>query len=51
MRFSWWFTSLMHTFPDQSVFDQRMQESGIAYLAESDSARASFAEQYVGLPF
>lgn len=51
MRFSWWFTRVMHRFPDQSDYDQRMQESEIAYLEESRAAQTSLAEQYVGLPF
>jgi p-hydroxybenzoate 3-monooxygenase len=24
-RFSWWFTSLMHCFPETSAFDRKMQ--------------------------
>ncbi|MEM8980448.1 MAG: 4-hydroxybenzoate 3-monooxygenase [Pseudomonadota bacterium] len=51
IRFSWWFTTTMHHFPDQSEFDQKLQESEIALLASSAHAQASFAENYVGLPF
>ncbi len=51
MRFSWWFTTVMHRFPDQSEYDQRMQESELQYLETSQAAQASLAEQYVGLPF
>ena len=51
IRFSWWLTTTMHRFPDQSDFDQRIQESDIAYLEHSVAARTVLAEQYVGLPF
>jgi p-hydroxybenzoate 3-monooxygenase len=50
VRFSWWFTSLMHRFPDASGFDRRMQLAELDYLRHSDAAQASFAENYVGLP-
>ncbi len=50
IRFSWWFTTTMHLFPDQSDFDQRIQESELAYLEHSEAARTVLAEQYVGLP-
>ncbi len=50
VRFSWWLTSLLHRFPDQSAFDQRAQEQELTYLASSAAAQASLAEQYVGLP-
>lgn len=50
-RFSWWFTSLMHRFPGQSEFDARMQDSELAFLAQSDAAQAVLAQNYVGLPY
>lgn len=50
-RFSWWMTSLLHRFPDQSAFDQRVQETELAYLESSTAARTALAENYVGLPF
>lgn len=50
VRFSWWFTSLMHRFPDASGFDRRLQLAEIDYLRHSAAAAASFAENYVGLP-
>ena len=31
-RFSWWFTSLMHRFPDQSAFDLKMQRADLDFL-------------------
>ncbi len=51
MRFSWWMTSMLHRFPDQSDFDQRMQESELRQMLTVPSARATMALNYVGLPF
>ena len=51
VRFSWWMTTLLHRFPDQTAFDQRAQEPELSYLASSESAQRSLAEQYVGLPY
>ncbi len=50
-RFSWWFTTMMHRFPDQSEFDQRMQETELAFVESSDAAQTVLAENYVGLPY
>jgi p-hydroxybenzoate 3-monooxygenase len=50
-RFSWWMTGLLHLFPDQSGFDRRLQAAEFDYLAGSEAARTSLAENYVGLPF
>jgi p-hydroxybenzoate 3-monooxygenase len=50
-RFSWWMTTLLHRFPDNSPFDARLQETDLAYLFSSQKALASLAENYVGLPF
>jgi p-hydroxybenzoate 3-monooxygenase len=41
----------MHRFPDQTPFDQRMQESELAYLEGSEAAQTVLAEQYVGMPY
>jgi len=49
-RFSWWFTSLMHQFPDNGAFGQRMQQAELAYLVGSVAASTVLAENYVGLP-
>jgi p-hydroxybenzoate 3-monooxygenase len=51
IRFSWWMTTLLHRFPEQSDFQQRIQESEINYIAESEAAQKSLAENYVGLPY
>lgn len=50
-RFSWWFTSLMHRFPDQTEFERKMQLAELEYLRGSASAQAAMAENYVGLPY
>lgn len=49
-RFSWWFTSLMHKFPDQGEFGARMQAAELDYLVHSPAASTAMAENYVGLP-
>jgi p-hydroxybenzoate 3-monooxygenase len=50
VRFSWWFTSLMHRLsPDP--FAQRLQLAELDYLTGSAAALTSLAENYVGLPF
>mgnify|MGYP000105847934 CR=1 FL=1 len=50
-KFSWRFTSLLHRFPDQSEFDQRMQEVELGFLRDNEPEQASVAHQYVGLPY
>jgi len=50
-RFSWWMTNLLHRFSADSGFDQRMQDTDLAYLFSSEAAMKSLAENYVGLPF
>ena len=50
-RFSWWMTRLLHRFPEDSGFDQKVQRAELEYLARSQSAQASLAENYVGLPY
>ena len=49
-RFSWWFTSVTHRFPQMDGFDRRLQLAELAYLRTSPAAQAAFAENYVGLP-
>jgi p-hydroxybenzoate 3-monooxygenase len=49
-RFSWWFTSLMHKFPDTGDFGQKVQEAELDYLVSSTAASTALAENYVGLP-
>lgn len=50
-RFSWWFSSLMHRYPDQSEFDLKMQIAEIEFLRSNDAAQRAMAENYVGLPY
>ena len=49
-RFSWWFTSLMHKFPDSGAIGQRLQSAELDYLVNSTAASTTMAENYVGLP-
>jgi p-hydroxybenzoate 3-monooxygenase len=49
-RFSWWFTSLMHKFPETGDFGQRIQQAELDYLVHSTAASTALAENYVGLP-
>jgi p-hydroxybenzoate 3-monooxygenase len=49
-RFSWWMTSALHRFRDESAFDHQRQLADLDYLTSSRAAMASLAEQYVGLP-
>jgi p-hydroxybenzoate 3-monooxygenase len=48
-RFSWWFTTMMHRFPDRAPFEQRILDSELAYLEGSEAAQRGLAEQYVGM--
>lgn len=50
-RFSWWMTSMMHRFPGTDEFSARIQRAELAYLIDSDAAKTSLSENYVGLPY
>ncbi len=50
-RFSWWFSSLMHRYPDQSEFDLKIQRAELEFLRSNKSAQAAMAINYVGLPY
>ena len=50
-RFSWWMTMLLHRFPDRISYEDRLQDTDMAYLFSSEAAQRSLAENYVGLPF
>jgi p-hydroxybenzoate 3-monooxygenase len=50
IRFSWWFTSLMHKF-DNDPIGYRLQIAELDYLTGSVAGRTTIAENYVGLPF
>jgi p-hydroxybenzoate 3-monooxygenase len=49
-RFSWWFTSITHRFPDMDSFGRKMQIAELEYLRGSRAAQTVMAENYVGLP-
>ena len=49
-RFSWWFTTMMHRFPDEGEFAERMQRAELDYLTGSRAMQTAVAENYVGLP-
>ena len=49
-RFSWWFTSLMHRFPEDGAIVAKFQEAELDYLIHSESGSRTIAENYVGLP-
>jgi p-hydroxybenzoate 3-monooxygenase len=49
-RFSWWFTSLMHRFPENGEIGQKLQEAELDYIVHSEAGSRSVAENYVGLP-
>jgi p-hydroxybenzoate 3-monooxygenase len=50
-RFSWWFSSLMHRYPDQSDFDLKIQVADLDFLRTNEAAQRAMAENYVGLPY
>jgi len=49
-RFSWWFTSITHRFPEMDGFDRKMQVAELNYIRGSRAAQTMLAENYVGLP-
>jgi len=48
-HFSWWMTSLLHRFHDESPFHHRLQLSELDYLVSSRAKAQTLAENYVGL--
>ncbi len=49
-RFSWWMSSLLHSFPELSDFDVKIREAEFNYMVSSEAGRKTIAENYVGLP-
>jgi p-hydroxybenzoate 3-monooxygenase len=49
-RFSWWFTSLMHRFPEDGPLAERLKQAELDYLLNSEAGLRTIAENYVGLP-
>jgi p-hydroxybenzoate 3-monooxygenase len=50
-RFSWWFSSLMHRYPEQNDFDFKMQVAELEFLQSNQAAQKAMSENYVGLPY
>ena len=42
---------LLHRFPAETPFEEKMRHNQFDYLYASEHAQASLAEQYAGLPF
>ncbi len=49
-RFSWWMTSLLHTFDTHTPFERRVQWAEREEVVGSVAASTALAENYVGLP-
>ena len=50
-RFSWWMTTLLHRFPENGPFGERIQLAELDYLVNSKAAMTALAENYTGLPY
>ncbi len=50
VRFSWWMTLMLHKFPDDGEFGEKIQQTELEYLFSSEAALSVLAENYVGLP-
>ena len=50
-RFSWWMTSMLHSFPDDEGFQHNLQLAELDYVTSSQAAATSLAENYVGMVF
>ena len=48
--FSWWMTSMLHRFHDDSPFHHRLQLAELDYVTSSKAKATTLAENYVGLP-
>jgi p-hydroxybenzoate 3-monooxygenase len=42
-------TSMLHRFPEDDIFQRRLQLSQLRYVCSSTAAATSLAENYVGL--
>ncbi|HTS22694.1 MAG TPA: 4-hydroxybenzoate 3-monooxygenase [Casimicrobiaceae bacterium] len=49
-HFSWWMTSMLHNFPGNDAFQERLQLSELRYVTTSRPKAVTLAENYVGLP-
>ncbi|MEV8632101.1 4-hydroxybenzoate 3-monooxygenase [Streptosporangium sp. NPDC051023] len=50
-HFSWWMTTLLHTFETDDAYARRLQMSHLDYVTSSEAAAVTLAENYVGLPY
>lgn len=50
-RFSWWMTSMLHTFDDHNQFEGRIREAELQYILSSKAGLTTLSENYVGLPY
>ncbi len=49
-NFSWWMTSMLHRFHDDTPFHHRLQLAELDYVTSSRAKAITLAENYVGLP-
>jgi p-hydroxybenzoate 3-monooxygenase len=47
-NFSWWMTSMLHKFPEDSPFQHRIQLAELDYVASSRAKALTLAENYTG---
>jgi p-hydroxybenzoate 3-monooxygenase len=50
-HFSWWMTTLLHTFDSDDDYGRRLQLSYLDYVTSSEAAGTTLAENYVGMPY
>jgi p-hydroxybenzoate 3-monooxygenase len=50
-RFSWWMTTMLHTFAEDDAFGRRIHDAELDYTLASKAALTALAENYVGLPY
>jgi p-hydroxybenzoate 3-monooxygenase len=50
IRFSWWYTSLLHKY-DDDLMSRRLQVAELDYLIGSEAGQTVLSENYVGLPY
>jgi p-hydroxybenzoate 3-monooxygenase len=50
IRFSWWYTSLLHKYDDDPM-SRRLQVAELDYLIGSQAGQTVLSENYVGLPY
>jgi p-hydroxybenzoate 3-monooxygenase len=48
---SWRLTKLLHVFPGEDAFEQRIRENDYDLLLTSEAAQHALAYEYIGLPF